>query len=156
IEDTTAPNAPTISTVHDDISPVIADLSSGDRSNDPNLTVTMGRTDTNTSAAWTVHMYNGTSTGSPVGSAHVLTAAEITAGSFSMQTGTLTDGTTYNLTAPITDGAYTLSLHDALPILIEDTTAPNAPTISTVHDDISPVIADLSSGDRSNDPNLTV
>src|SRR5258707_3096411 len=103
IEVPTAPNAPTISTVNDDVAPVTGNLSSGARTNDTDLTVTVSLAGTNALAGDTVQLYNGTGIGSPVGSAHVLTAAEILAGSFSMQTGTLINGTTYDLTARITE-----------------------------------------------------
>jgi len=156
IEDTAAPNAPTISTVNDDVAPVTGNLSSGARTNDTDLTVTVSLAGTNALAGDTVQLYNGTGIGSPVGSAHVLTAAEILAGSFSMQTGTLINGTTYDLTARITDAAGNQSAVSNTFTVIEDTTAPNAPTISTVNDDVAPVTGNLSSGARTNDTDLTV
>src|SRR5258708_408523 len=73
-----------------------------------------------------------------------------------MQTGTLINGTTYDLTARITDAAGKQSAVSNTCTVIEDTTAPNAPTISTVNDDVAPVTGNLSSGARTNDTDLTV
>src|SRR5258707_10222879 len=98
---------------------------------------------TNALAGDTVQLYNGTGIGSPVGSAHVLTAAEILAGSFSMQTGTLINGTTYDLTARITDAAGNQSAVSNTFTVIEDTTAPKAPKITTVNANHAPITGDL-------------
>src|SRR5205085_1416 len=134
IEDTTAPNAPAITAVNDDVSPVTGNLTSGDRTNDTDLTVTVSLAGTNALAGDTVQLYNGTTA---LGLAHVLTSAEITAGSVDLQTGTLSNGTTYDITAKITDTAgnqsaasntFTLFLHAALPI---------SPAITAVNDDVS-------------------
>src|SRR5258706_388917 len=43
--------------------------------------------------------------GSALGSAHVLTGADITAGFVNLQTGTLSNGSTYTITAKVTDVA---------------------------------------------------
>src|SRR5205085_684180 len=144
---------PAITAVNDDVSPVTGNLTSGDRTNDTDLTVKVSLAHAYTPAADTVQIYNCTTA---LGLAHVLTSAEITAGSVDLQTGTLSNGTTYDITAKITDTAgnqsatsntYTLSLHDALPI---------SPAITAVNDDVSPVTGNLTSGDRTNDTDLTV
>src|SRR5205085_2013745 len=148
IEDTTAPNAPAITAVNDDVSPVTGNLTSGDRTNDTDLTVTVSLAGTNALAGDTVQLYNGTTA---LGLAHVLTSAEITAGSVDLQTGTLSNGTTYDITAKITDTAGNQSAASNTFTVIEDTTAPNAPAITAVNDDVSPVTGNLTSGDRTND-----
>src|SRR5258705_415081 len=73
-----------------------------------------------------------------------------------MQTGTLINGTTYDLTARITDAAGNQSAVSNTFTVIEDTTEENAPTISMVKDDAAPVPVNLSSGARTNDTDLTV
>ncbi|MFD2273824.1 VCBS domain-containing protein [Undibacterium arcticum] len=154
-EDTTAPNAPSITTVTDDVAPVTGTLTSGASSNDTDLTVkvTLPTTGSLAVAGDTVQLFNGAGT---LGSAHVLTGAEITAGFVNLQTGTLTNGTTYNMTAKITDAAGNISGASNTFTVTEDTTAPSAATISSVTDDVSPVTGTLTSGASTNDTDLTV
>src|SRR5260370_1053237 len=73
-----------------------------------------------------------------------------------MQTGTLTDGTTYTITAKITDAAGNVSNASAGFTVTEETTARNAPTIPSVTDDVLPVTGTLTSGASTNDTDLTV
>src|SRR5438477_88045 len=56
-----------ISAVNDDVSPVTGNLTSGDRTNDTDLTVTVSLAGTNALAGDTVQLYNGTK----IGRAHV-------------------------------------------------------------------------------------
>src|SRR5207248_3341223 len=121
---------------NEDVSPVTGNLTSGDRTHDTYLTVTVSLAGTNALAGDTVQVYNGTTA---LGLAHVLTSAEITAGSVDLQTGTLSNGTTYDITAKITDTAGNQSAASNTFTVIEDTTAPNAPAIPAVNDDVSPV-----------------
>src|SRR5207344_2378944 len=89
IEDTTPPAAPTISVVTDNVSPVTGALANGAATNDPDLTVTVSISGTGAVSGDTIQLYDGNN---PLGSPHVLTAAEIAGGSADLQTGTLTDG----------------------------------------------------------------
>src|SRR5258707_4647991 len=73
-----------------------------------------------------------------------------------MQPGTLTDGTTYTITAKITDAAGNVSNASAGFTVTEDTTAPNAPTITSVTDDVAPVTAALNTAARNYHTDLTV
>src|SRR5258708_2796695 len=73
-----------------------------------------------------------------------------------MQTGTLTDGATYTITAKITDAAGNVSNASASFTVTEDTTAQNAPSIASVTDVVAPVTGALTSGARTNDTDLTV
>src|SRR5205823_2073795 len=100
----------------------------------------------------TVQLYNGTTA---LGLAHVLTSAEITAGSVDLQTGTLSNATTYDITAKITDTAGNQSAASNTFTVIEDTTAPNAPAITAVNDDVSPVTGNLTSCNRTNATDLS-
>src|SRR5438874_2621405 len=85
IEDTTAPNAPAITAVNDDVSPVTGRSAERRVGKDSDLTVTVSLAGTNALAGDTVQLYNGTTA---LGLAHVLTSAEITAGSVFLQTAT--------------------------------------------------------------------
>src|SRR5207248_557443 len=145
-----------ITSVNDDVSPVTGNLTSGARTNDTDLTVTVSLTGTGVVAGDTVQLYNGSGTGSPLGSAHVLTPGEVSAGSLTLQAGTLTNGTTYAITARVTDQAGNQSAASGSFSVTEDTTAPNAPAITSVNDDVSPVTGNLTSGARTNDTDLTV
>jgi hypothetical protein len=124
--DTTAPNAPSITSVTDDVSPQTGPVSNGGSTNDTDLTVRVSLSGTNAVANDTVQLFNGAST---LGSAHVLTGAEITAGFVDLQTGTLTNGTTYSLNAKVTDVAGNVSSASATFTVTEDTTAPSAPSV---------------------------
>ena len=84
--DTTAPNAPSITLVTDDVAPVTGPLSSGGSTNDPDLTVRVGLSGTNAAAGDTVQLYNGNGTGSPLGTSYTLTTNDITNGFANVQT----------------------------------------------------------------------
>src|SRR5205814_9290188 len=57
---------------------------------------------------------------------------------------------------PATDAAGNEGAASTGFTVIEDTVAPNAPTISTVNDNVSPVTGDLANGASTNDTTLTV
>ena len=123
--DTTAPSAATITSVTDDVAPVTGTLASGASTNDPNLTVNVNLTGTGAVAGDTVQLYNGTGTGSQLGTSYTLLAADISNGFANVQTGTLTNGTTYAITARITDAAGNQSAVSTNTFTeTEDTTAP--------------------------------
>ena len=133
IIDTTPPAAATITSVTDDMLPVTGTYTTtGVTTNDADLTVkiTLPTSGSPALAGDTIHLYNGTGTSSPLGSVYTLTAADITNGFANIQTGTLTNGTTYDLTARITDAASNQSLVSNTFTVTEDTAAPNAPVIS--------------------------
>jgi len=107
--DTTAPNAPTIASVTDDVGSVIGTLTSGATTDDPDLTVRVSLTGTNAVAGDAIQLYDGTGTSSPLGSAYTLTATDIANGYVDVATGALTTGTTYDITVRITDTAGNVS-----------------------------------------------
>ena len=100
-------NAPTITEVLDDVNPVSGSLVSGSKTNDSDLAVTVSLVGTGAIAGNAVQLYDGTGTTTTMGVAQVLSTADIAAGFASLQTGALTDATTYNITARITDPAGT-------------------------------------------------
>jgi hypothetical protein len=123
--DTTAPSAPSITAVTDNVAPVTGTLHSGDYTNDPDPIVPVSLSGTNALAGDTVQLYNGTSTGSPLGSPYTLTSTDIGNGFANVQPRTLTNGTTYTLTARITDAAGNQSAASTNSFtLTEDTTLP--------------------------------
>src|SRR5258705_6935158 len=85
----------------------------------------------------TVRLYDGSST---TLTTHVLTNQDITNGYVDLQTGTLTNGTTYQLNATITDTAGNEGNHSTSFTVVEDTTAPNAPSITAIDTDSGTVI----------------
>ena len=101
---------------------------------------------TNAVAGDSIQLYNGASTGSQLGTSHTLTAADIVNGFADVQTGTLSNGTTYTLTARVTDAAGNQSNASGSFVVTETGTAPNAPSITSVTDDVSPVTGPLVSG----------
>ena len=150
---TSSATAPTISSVTDNVSPVTGALTNGASTNDTDLLVTVSVSGTGAVAGDTIQLYNGSS---PLGSAYTLQAADITNGFADVQTGTLSNGTTYTITARISDAAGNQSNASAAFTVTEDTTAPTAPTISAVTDDVGPVTGALANGASTDDSDLTV
>src|SRR5207253_10108038 len=95
--------APTITSVTDDVAPATGTLTSGGSTNDTDLTVQMSLTGTGAVAGDTVQLYDGSGIDSQLGISYTLLAADISNGFADVQTGTLSDGTTYAITARITD-----------------------------------------------------
>ncbi len=131
IVDNTAPTVPTISAVSENVAPVTGMLTSGASTNDPDLTVKVGLPTTGSLAVAgnTVQLFNGAAA---LGAAHVLTSGEVNAGFVSLQTGMLVGGTTYDITAKLTDAAGNFSNANKFTV-IEDDTAPSAPTDQHSH-----------------------
>src|SRR2546421_224344 len=155
-EDTTAPEAPTIASGNDNVLPVTGNLTSGAHTNDTDLTVQVSLAGTGALAGDTVQLYNGSTTASQLGTSYTLTATDIGNGFANVQTGTLTNGTTYAITARVTDSAGNQSGASGSFTVTEDTTAPAAPTIASVNDNVLPVTGNLTSGAHTNDTDLTV
>ena len=141
---------PSIISVTDDVLPVTGALTSNATTNDPNLTVKVSVAGTGAVAGDTVQLYNGSGTGSQLGSWYTLTATDITNGFANVQTGTLTNGTTYAFTARITDATGNQSVASTSFTATEDTTTP-VPTINSVTDDVPPGTSTVSSGGATND-----
>src|SRR3954464_14277332 len=90
----TAPNAPSITSVTDDVAPSTGLLSSGGSTNDTDLAVRVGLSGTNGVAGDSIQLYNGTGTGSQLGASYTLTATDIANGFAVVQSGTLSNGVT--------------------------------------------------------------
>ena len=149
--DTSAPTAPTIA-VADDVGSIKGTLANNARTDDTDLTVTVTLTGTGAAAGDVVQLLNGSST---LGSAYTLTAADITRGTVALQTGALTNGTSYALSARITDVAGNQGAASTALNVTVDTVAPSAPAI-TVSDDVGSVTGPLANNARTDDTNLTV
>jgi Ca2+-binding RTX toxin-like protein len=102
--DRTAPDAPAIVSVTDDVLLYVGALVDGDTTNDNDLTVRVDISITGALEGDAVRIYQGSGTGTPLGSAHVLTATDIANGWVDVHTGVLVDST-YALTAGIVDVA---------------------------------------------------
>ncbi len=150
--DVTAPTAPTFGTVTDNVGSITGTLAAAARTDDNDLTVNVTLGSSGAVAGDSIQLYNGATA---LGTAHVLTAGEITAGTVALQTGTLSDGS-YTLTAKVTDiaGNIGTTTTGSLTITV-DTVAPNAPSISVV-DSVAPVTGTLTTGGQTNDTDLTV
>jgi len=155
--DTTAPSAPSITSVTDDATPLTGTLTSGSSTNDTDLTVKVSLTGTGALAGDTIQLYNGTSTASQLGTSYTITGGDITAGFANVQTGTLSNGTTYTVTARVTDAAGNQSAVSTNSFTVtEDTTAPNAPSITSAFDNVSPVTGTIANNGVTNDTTLTL
>ncbi len=115
-------SAPSISSVTDNVGPIQGNLANGAVTDDTNLDIRVSLAGTGAVSGDTVQLYNGTTA---LGSAVTLTAANISNGYVNIATPTLTNGSTYNFRASLTDAGTTspLSPSGAYDIKI-DTTAP--------------------------------
>lgn len=126
--DRTAPDAPWLTTVTDDVPLVAGALADGDLTNDADLAVRVSFTAAGLNPGDRVQLYDGSGTDGPLGTAHVLTAADIASGYVDLQTGTLADGA-HSLTARLTDLAGNVSAAPAAGFAVTVDTL--APTISS-------------------------
>ncbi|WP_315828496.1 beta strand repeat-containing protein [Bradyrhizobium sp. SZCCHNG3015] len=155
-ESGTAPSAPSIASVTDNVAPVTGPLSSGGSTNDTDLTVRLSLSGTNAVAGDSIQLYNGTGTGSQLGSSYTLTATDISNGFADVQTGTLSNGTTYTITGRVTDQAGNQSAASGSFVVTEDTSAPSAPSITSVTDNVLPITGTIADNGSSNDTTLTI
>ena len=93
-----------------DVPPVTGPLVSGGSTNDTDLTVRVSLSGTGAVVGDTIQLYNGTDTGSPLGTSHTLSSSDISNGFADVQTGTLSNGTTYTITARLTGQTFFPSL----------------------------------------------
>ena len=121
------PPGPSITSVTDDVLPVTGTLTNGASTNDNNLTVNVSLIGTGAAAGSTIQLYNGTGTASQLGTSYTLTAADITNGFANVQTGGLNNGTTYVITARVTEVSGQSGASASFTV-IEDQTAPNSPS----------------------------
>src|SRR5262249_57636094 len=111
--------------VNDKVAAVTGNLTRGDRTNDTDLAVTVSLGGANALPGDTIQLYNGNGTGSQLGTSYTLTGTDIANGFANVQTGTLTNGTTYNISPRITDTAGNQSGASTAFTVLEDTTASN-------------------------------
>jgi hypothetical protein len=151
--DTTSPNAPSITSVTDDVGGITGPLTSGGRTDDTNLTVRVSLAGTNAVAGDTVQLHTSASA---LGTPTTLTIADVATGYVDVATGALSNATAYALNAKVIDIAGNASAASGNFNVTVDTTASNAPSITSVTDDVGSVTGPLTSGDRTDDTNLLV
>jgi large repetitive protein len=140
---TVTPNAPTITQVADDVAPVTGNLANGGSTNDTTPTPRVSLTGTGVLAGDAVQLFNGiTAVGSPV----TLTVANIGNGFVDITLPALTNGTTYNLGAKITDGDGNTGAASANFTVIIDTTAPTVSSVVTTGTGVTAGAGDLNAG----------
>ncbi|MEJ2374975.1 MAG: hypothetical protein P8Y71_05945 [Pseudolabrys sp.] len=131
--DIATPNAPSITSISDNVGAVQDPLVDGGSTDDTTPTIRVDLSSTGAVAGDTVQLYDGTTA---LGSAVTLAAGDITAGYVDITTAALTDGTTYDFRATVIDAAGNespASTDHAWDITI-DTTAPGI-TIDTIAGD---------------------
>ena len=131
-------------------------LTSGGSTNDTDLTVRVSLSGTNAVAGDTLQLYNGTGTSSQLGTSYTITSGDISNGFADVQTGALSNGATYTITARVTDQAGNQSTASGSFIVTEAGTAPAAPAITSVTDDVLPVTGTVADNGFSNDATLTI
>ncbi|MRF57961.1 BapA/Bap/LapF family large adhesin [Citrobacter portucalensis] len=138
------PHPPTLEIV-DDIAPIMGVIGNGKTTNDT-LPLLQGTA----TAGATVKIYiDG-------GTPPITVTADAVSGAWSYQLPTpLTNGTTYNFTVSQTVGSITSGLSPNYAITI-DTTAPQAPTITSIIDDVAPGTGSLDKGQITNDSRPTL
>src|SRR4029077_10840267 len=143
IIDTTAPLAPVIGSATGDVSPATILVANHARSHDTTLTLA-GTAE----AGSTVTVYDSDGT-------TVLGTGVATGGAFQVTTSVLDEGA-HALTTRAGDAAGNQGAASAAFQVIIDTTAPLAPVITSVSDDVAPVTGLVANNGRSNDPTLTL
>jgi len=113
--------APSITSVTGDA----GTIGNGASTNDPDPTVQVSLSGTGAQAGDTLQLfYDGTGTSTPLGISYTLTSTDINNGFATVQTGRLTNGTTYSLTAHLTDQAGNQSDASSTFTVIENTALP--------------------------------
>src|SRR5438132_1343705 len=128
-EDTSAPSAPEIGRAScRERAELATYTTSGVTTNDTDLTVKVSLTGTGAVAGDTIQLYDGTGTGTPLGTSYTLLASDITATFANGQPCMLTVHTSSLTTARITDAAGNQSAVSSNTFTVtEDTSAPSAP-----------------------------
>jgi len=124
VVDTKAANAPQITSVSDDVTPVTGTVSSGGATNDVSPTVHVSLADTNAVAGDTVQLYNGAAA---LGAAVTLTADHISAVAVDI-TPTGLAGGAYSVTAKVTDQAGNVGAASTAVAFTVDATPPTVNT----------------------------
>jgi len=150
---TSPPGVPSITSITDNVGSITGALTSGGLTDDTNLDVYVSLVATNALAGDTIQLYNSSST---LGAAYTITANDIVNTFAVVSTGTLVDGSSYTINAKVIDSLGMISSASASFITTIDTTAPNAPTITSVTDDVGSITGPLTSGGSTDDTNLTV
>ncbi|WP_341880883.1 FG-GAP-like repeat-containing protein [Synechococcus sp. UW140] len=140
--DTAAPAAPTITSITDDAAPITGTIAHGGFTNDTSLDLTGSA-----EAASTVSIYNGSEL---LGT----TTANNTTGAWSYSTTSLLGGSTYVFKATATDAAGNISPASTNYSVTVDTSAPAAPTITSITDDAAPITGTIAPGGFTNDTSL--
>ncbi|NBU89708.1 MAG: hypothetical protein EBS16_10985, partial [Betaproteobacteria bacterium] len=120
--DSTPNLAPSVASVFDDKGTVTGPLTNGGRTDDTDLIVRVSLLGTNAIAGDKVQLYNAATS---LGSAVKLTSTDILKGYVEVATGTLTNGSTYTLSARIIDVAGNESSSSTAFTATVDTTAPS-------------------------------
>ena len=141
--DTTAPAAPTIGTVSDDVAPVTGTVADNGSSNDTTLTIS-GTAEAGSTV--TIYDTNGTT---------VLGTGVATGGNYPITTSALSARQPH-VNRQATDAAGNQGTASTAFHVTVDTTAPAAPTIGTVSDDVAPVTGTVADNGSSNDTTLTI
>ena len=140
--DSTKPNAPLISKIIDDVGVVKSDITAtGGRTDDTAPVVRVSLSGTNAVAGDVVELLND---GTLLGASKVkLVAADITTGYVDIAANALSNGTTYNLTARVTDKAGNVGTATATAFAVTiDTTPPTASSYSPVDKSENPAVVD--------------
>jgi VCBS repeat-containing protein len=140
VVDTTAPNAPTITTVADDVGTVVGNLTSGQVTDDTRPAIS-GQAEANAS----INVYDN---GALIGTAQ---ADGTGAWSFTPPVGSPLANGSHALTVTAVDTAGNVSAPSGTFTVIVDTLAPTAPIVIQAFDDVGPVTGPLVSGQSTND-----
>ncbi|MFP2431892.1 BapA/Bap/LapF family large adhesin [Enterobacter ludwigii] len=142
--DTTAPDAPDIVIVNDDVGGETGPLTNGQRTDDARPTFSgIGE------AGSTITLYDN---GQPIG-----TTKADASGNWTFTPGTNLANGSHSITTTATDAAGNISPASGAVTFVVDTVAPTAPAITLVSDDTNPVTGSVSNGGSTNDqrPQLT-
>ncbi|MBA5248169.1 MAG: hypothetical protein FE834_01340, partial [Gammaproteobacteria bacterium] len=131
ILDVSAPTAPTITYISDDVGSIKINIAKDGKTDDTTLTVRVNFDDKGADAGSVVKLYNGADV---IGTA-MLTQSNITDKYIDISTDTLTDGITYAIKASVIDKAGNVGTLSVAHSITIDTTPPTKPTINTIATD---------------------
>jgi Hint domain-containing protein len=125
---TVAPAAPAITSVTDNVAPVTGPLSNGGYTNDTALSVQVSLANTGARVGDTIRLYNG---GNSLTSSYTLKTADIANGYVTLTTNPLSNNTTYNITAVLTDQDNSSEKATSSAFTIHEDTAAPTETVPT-------------------------
>ncbi|MBA5249579.1 MAG: hypothetical protein FE834_08670, partial [Gammaproteobacteria bacterium] len=149
--DTSAPTAPSITHIADNVGDITDNIPNNGKTDDTTPTVWVSLTGIGADVGSKVELYDGIA---KIGT-KTLTAQDITNNAVGIDTH-LTIDRTYVIKAKVIDKAGNPSGFSATHTITIDTSAPTAPSITRIEDDVDPITGNIANNGKTNDTTPTV